>query len=185
MTSDRDAIRVSTKSEHAATEQQRSLNMEETNVQNSEAVADVSFKIEQEREIHAGLAEVFDAILAELGPESVGQHGEPMPLVLEARPGGRWFRDLGGDDGHHWGHVQAIKRPNLVEIYGPLWMSQAVCNNVQYRLAEAGGVTTLRFVHSGLGIVDDEYKLAVADGWSRNLDRIVTRCPTGGTPCPS
>jgi uncharacterized protein YndB with AHSA1/START domain len=42
-----------------------------------------------------------------------------MPMVLEARPGGRWFRDLGGNDGHFWGLVQAIKRPTLLEITGP------------------------------------------------------------------
>ncbi|HEX3702577.1 MAG TPA: hypothetical protein VHU82_04550 [Vicinamibacterales bacterium] len=35
---------------------------------------------------------------------------------LEAWPGGRWFRDLGDNTGHLWGHVQAIKPPTLPEI---------------------------------------------------------------------
>ena len=39
-----------------------------------------------------------------------------MTMVVEARPGGRWYRDLGGDNGHLWGFVQSIKRPTLLEI---------------------------------------------------------------------
>ena len=48
-------------------------------------------------------------------------------MTLEPRPGGRWFRDLGDDNGHFWGHVQAIKRPTLLEITGPLFMSSRSC----------------------------------------------------------
>ena len=46
-----------------------------------------------------------------------------MPMKIEPWPGGRWYRDLGNDNGHFWGHVQAIKQPTLLEIYGPLFMS--------------------------------------------------------------
>ena len=59
-----------------------------------------------------------------------------MPMKLEAWPGGRWYRDLGDNNGHFWGHVQAIKRPTLLEITGPLFMSYAAMNNLQYRLSE-------------------------------------------------
>ena len=59
-----------------------------------------------------------------------------MPMKLEAWPGGRWYRDLGDDNGHFWGHVQAIKRPTLLEITGPLFMSYPVVSNLQYRLSE-------------------------------------------------
>ena len=31
------------------------------------------------------------------------------------------------DNGHFWGHVQAIKRPTLLEITGPLFMSSPSC----------------------------------------------------------
>src|SRR6202040_911749 len=47
---------------------------------------------------------------------------KPMPMKLEAWPGGRWYRDLGDNNGHFWGVVQAIKRPTLLEITGPLFM---------------------------------------------------------------
>ena len=46
--------------------------------------------------------------------------GKPLPMLLEPHPGGRWFRDLGGDNGHLWGFVQSIKRPVLLEIWGIL-----------------------------------------------------------------
>ena len=35
----------------------------------------------------------------------------------------QWYRDLGGDNGHFWAHVQAIKRPTLLEFAGPLFAS--------------------------------------------------------------
>jgi hypothetical protein len=49
-----------------------------------------------------------------------------MPMKIEPWPGGRWYRDLGDNDGHLWRHVQAIKQPTLLEIYGPLMMSYPV-----------------------------------------------------------
>ena len=36
-------------------------------------------------------------------------------MKIEAWPGGRWYRDLGDDNGHFWGNVQAIKQPTLLE----------------------------------------------------------------------
>ena len=80
---------------------------------------------------------------------------QPMPMKLEPWPGGRWYRDLGNNNGHFWGHVQAIKRPTLLEIAGPLFMSHPVANNVQYRLSEADGVTMIKFRHSGFGLIPE------------------------------
>ena len=47
------------------------------------------------------------------------------------------YRDLGGDNGHLWGFVQSIKRPALLEIWGPLFMSTAATSNLIYRLTNA------------------------------------------------
>ena len=88
-----------------------------------------------------------------MGPGSVGQNNTPMPMTLEPWPGGRWFRDLGDGNGHFWGHVQAIKRPTLLEITGPLMMSFAVASNVQYRLKEVDGGTLITLHHTALGLV--------------------------------
>ena len=98
-----------------------------------------------------------------------------MPMNIEPWPGGRWFRDLGEGNGHLWGHVQAIKRPTLLEITGPLFMSYAVVSNVQYRLSEAAGGTLIRFHHKALGIIQDEHRRGVEKGWSHILSRIRAR----------
>ena len=50
------------------------------------------------------------------------------------------------------GHVQAIKRPTLLEIAGPLMMSFAVASNVQYRLKDVDGGTLITLRHTALGL---------------------------------
>ena len=76
---------------------------------------------------------VFDTLLESAGPTA------NMNLKLEAWPGGRWFRDLGNNTGHLWGHVQVIKPPKLLEICGPMMMSYPVASHIQYRLTEEAG----------------------------------------------
>lgn len=100
-------------------------------------------------------------------------------MKLEAWPGGRWFRDLGDGNGHLWGHVQAIKRPTLVEIYGPLFMSYAVISNVQYRLSEVEGGTLIAFHHFALGVIPDEYRKNINTGWTHINNRIRARAEGG------
>lgn len=89
-----------------------------------------------------------------------------MPMRLEAVPGGRWYRDLGDGNGHCWGIVQAIKRPMLLEFFGPLFMSSPVSNNLQYRLVEEDGVTVIRFRHSAFGLIHDDHRRGVSTGWN-------------------
>ena len=96
-------------------------------------------------------------------------------MTLEAWPGGRWFRDLGDNNGHLWGHVQAIKRPTLLEITGPLMMSFGVASNVQYRLKEVDGGTTIVFRHTALGLFPDGYREALSQGFKSIFDRIRRR----------
>lgn len=78
--------------------------------------------VEQTIEIAAAIEHVFEGLLARLTCNNVRPDGVPMPMVLEARPGGRWFRDLGEDTGHLWGFVQVIKPPTLLEINGPMFI---------------------------------------------------------------
>ena len=80
------------------------------------ALDNLTLDLTEEIRIHASLDATFDALIEEMGSHNTGIGGVPMPMVLEARPGGRWYRDLGDDNGHFWGHVQAIKRPTLLEI---------------------------------------------------------------------
>jgi uncharacterized protein YndB with AHSA1/START domain len=128
--------------------------------------------IQKEIDIAAPPRAVFDALLEQLGPGSDMPDGNPFPMKLEARPGGRWYRDLGGDAGHLWGHVQVIKPPTLLEITGPLFMSYAAISHVQYRLTEQGDGTRLSLTHRALGEIIPEHREGVQKGWAHKLDRI-------------
>ncbi len=91
---------------------------------------DLTISISQEVRVKASLEATFAAILDEMGPRFSGEDGKSLRMKIEARPGGRWYRDLGDDNGHLWGHVQAIKRPTLLEFTGPLMMSYAAVSNI-------------------------------------------------------
>lgn len=110
-----------------------------------------TFEISKEIEIAAPIEIAFEALMDQLGPEGEMPGGKPFPMKIEPWPGGRWFRDLGDNAGHLWGHVQVIKPPTLLEIYGPLMMSYAATNHLQYRLKADSGVTRLQFVHRAMG----------------------------------
>jgi len=119
---------------------------------------------------------VFQTMLEELGPNNM-RGNDPMPMKLEAWPGGRWMRDLGNGAGHWWGAVQAIKAPTLLEISGPLFMSYPSMNNVQYRLSEENGATRLRFAHRGIAYIAFDPQIAgqwkgIEGGWGSMIERI-------------
>ena len=132
----------------------------------------LTLNITHEVHVRASLSATFNALLEQMGPGNETPDGTPLPMTIEPRPGGRWFRDLGRDDGHFWGTVQAIKRPTLLEITGPLFMSAAVVSNVQYRLKEVDGGTVIAFRHSAFGFVPDEMREGLARGWMPLLERV-------------
>jgi uncharacterized protein YndB with AHSA1/START domain len=132
-----------------------------------------TFEIVKQEEIAAPVALVFETILEQMGPMNSTPE-KPMPMKLEARPGGRWFRDLGGDTGHFWGVVQAIKPPSLLEISGPLFMSTPAVSNLQYRLTEENGLTHVRFVHRAMGWIGEGEAKGVETGWADLMNRIRT-----------
>jgi hypothetical protein len=130
--------------------------------------------VTQEIHVKASLETTFEALLEQIGPENESPE-QMMPMILEAWPGGRWYRDLGDDNGHLWGHVQSIKRPSLLEISGPLFMSYAVANNLQYRLSEEPGGTLIRFHHKAFGVIQDEHRRGANTGWASINERVKQR----------
>src|SRR5271168_3998473 len=118
-------------------------------------IESLTLNLTQETHVRASLETTFAALLEQLGPGNDTPEGQKMPMKIEPWPGGRWYRDLGEDNGHLWGHVQAIKRPTLFEVSGPLFMSYPVISNVQYRLSEVDGGTLIRFHHKALGIIQE------------------------------
>jgi hypothetical protein len=132
-------------------------------------------KVEQEIRVKAALETTFAALLEQLGPANEHPDGTPMHMKLEPWPGGRWFRDLGDGNGHNWATVQAIKRPTLLELSGPLFMSYPVANNVQYRLSEEDGETLIKFCHTGFGLIQEDHRQGVAKGWGHMHEQVRKR----------
>jgi uncharacterized protein YndB with AHSA1/START domain len=137
-------------------------------------IESLSLLVTQEIQVDAPIATTFEALLEQLGPENETPE-QKMPMKLEAWPGGRWYRDLGDGNGHFWAHVQAIKRPTLLEFTGPLFMSYGVVSNLQYRLSESNGVTLIKFHHKAFGLIQDEHRKGVTAGWGQVNQRIKVR----------
>lgn len=137
-------------------------------------IDNLSLLVTQEIRVNAPIEVTFESLLEQLADNEMSD-GTKMPMKLEAVPGGRWYRDLGNNNGHLWAHVQAIKRPTLLEFAGPLMMSYPVANNVQYRLSEESGVTTIKFRHSAFGLIQDDHRRGVTGGWSYINDRVRQR----------
>jgi uncharacterized protein YndB with AHSA1/START domain len=131
-----------------------------------------SFEIGKEIEIAAPIEIAFEAVLDQLGSEGEMPDGKPFPMKFEAWPGGRWYRDLGDNSGHLWGHVQVIKPPTLLEVCGPLMMSYPAVNHLQYRLKADGRMTRLAFLHRGFGSIQPEHLDGLPKGWDYWLERI-------------
>ncbi len=116
----------------------------------------------QEIEIEAPPADVFEGMVHRLtdghrgGPEA-----SPLPLELERKPGGRWFRDLGNGTGHLWGFVQSYKPPTLLEIFGPMFMSYPVSGHMIIRCEVAGEGTRLSFRYSAFGLLQDDHRTGI------------------------
>jgi len=125
-----------------------------------------TFVITEKIEVRASLEQTFASLLAQMGRLNETPDGKPLPMVLEPRPGGRWYRELGGDNGHLWGFVQSIKRPTLLEIWGPLFMSTAATSNLLYRLTETPDGSLITFTHTLVGPFPEDHRQPLTTGWT-------------------
>ena len=150
-----------------------------TNVQGQQTIE--TMEIQKTIDIAAPIEIAFEAMLEELGPEAQMMDGTAMPFKLEAWPGGRWFRDLGNNTGHLWGHVQVIKPPTLLEICGPMMMSYPAANHLQYRFTAQGSGTRLAFVHRGMGLILPDHRTGMPKGWEHWIDKIGDRAERKST----
>jgi uncharacterized protein YndB with AHSA1/START domain len=139
------------------------------------SIENLSLNITHEIHVKAPIAVTFAALLEELGPSFVNMEGQSMSAKIEPWPGGRWYRDLGDNNGHFWGVVQAIKKPTLLEITGPLMMSLAVVSNVQYRLSEEPGGTLIKFHHKAFGQIEQQHRDGMPKGWASIIEKARAR----------
>ena len=124
-------------------------------------IDNLTLSVSQEIHVRSSLTATFAALLEQMGPSNETPDSQAMPMKIEPWPGGRWYRDLGDGNGHFWGVVQAIKRPTLLEICGPLFMSYPAISNVQYRLTPVDGGTLITLRHTALGFIQDDHRAGV------------------------
>jgi hypothetical protein len=135
-------------------------------------IENLTLSLNLEIHVRATLDITFGALLEQIGPHNETHDSKPLPMKIEPWPGGRWYRDLGDNNGHFWATVQAITRPTLLELIGPLFMSAPVVNNLQYRLNEKDGGTLITFRHTALGFVSDEHKAGMTLGWAHIFELV-------------
>jgi hypothetical protein len=133
-------------------------------------IDNLTLSVSQEIHVRSSLTATFAALLEQMGPSNETPDSQAMPMKIEPWPGGRWYRDLGDGNGHFWGVVQAIKRPTLLEICGPLFMSYPAISNVQYRLTPVDGGTLITLRHTALGFIQDDHRAGVSTGWTKILE---------------
>lgn len=138
--------------------------------------SEFSLDVEQSIEVAASAEAVFGSLLSRLTDNNTRPDGVAMPMKMERQPGGRWYRDLGDDAGHLWGHVQVIKPPTLLEIAGPLFMSYPVSGHVQWRVTESDGTSTLTLRHRAFGLIEDEHREHASAGWQHLLGSVRGDC---------
>lgn len=132
----------------------------------AQPAASPTLTVSEEIHVRASVEDTFDSLIVQMGRQNQAPDGSPLPMILEPHPGGRWFRDLGGDNGHLWGFVQSIKRPVLLEVWGPLFMSTAATSNLLYRLRETPDGTLISFLHTVVGPVPEDHRPRLASGWA-------------------
>lgn len=141
----------------------------------AQKIEDFTLTVTLETFVKAGMEATFAAVLDQVGPLNETPEGVSLKMKLEPWPGGRWYRDLGDGNGHYWGTVQAIKRPTLLEMCGPLFSSTPLVSNVQYRLSEEKGGTLIKFRHSAFGFMEEQHRMGVNKGWTYMMERIRER----------
>ena len=136
-------------------------NIYEQTTQAAQAVR--TFEIVKQEEIAAPIGIVFETILEQMGPLNSTPE-KPMPMKLEAWPGGRWFRDLGNNTGHSGATVQAIKPPRCWKFAGRCLCPSPCITNLQYRLTKRRELTVITVCHRAYGLVLANRTRLKADG---------------------
>jgi len=137
---------------------------------------DLTLDVEQHVEIKAASEKVFAAVLHRFGKGNTRPDVQSLELLLEAKPGGRWYRDRGNGIGHLWGFVQVIKPPTLLELSGPLFMSYPANNHLEVKVEPVSGGCKVALRHRAIGMIDPQHRKGVGTGWSHMLALVRKDC---------
>jgi hypothetical protein len=137
---------------------------------------DLTLDIEQHIEVEATPEKAFAAVLHRFGKGNTGLEGQSLELLLEAKPGGRWYRDRGNGVGHLWGFVQVIKAPSLLELSGPMFMSYPATNHVEVKIEPTSGGCRVALRHRAIGMIDPQHRTGLNSGWNHILSGVKKDC---------
>jgi hypothetical protein len=137
---------------------------------------DLLLDVEQHIEIKASPEKAFAAVLHRFGEGNSRPDGTPLNLLLEAKVGGRWYRDRGNGIGHLWGFVQVIKAPSLLELSGPMFMSYPANNHVEVKIEPIAGGCKVTLRHRAIGMIDPQHRKGVGTGWAHMLNLVRKDC---------
>lgn len=132
-------------------------------------IEDLTLDVEQRIDIKAAPDKVFASVLERFGKKNTRPNGESLELRIEAKPGGRWYRDRGNGIGHLWGFVQVIKPPSLLELSGPMFMSYPANNHIEIKVDKTAGGSQVTLRHRALGMINPEHRKGVSAGWGHML----------------
>ena len=76
--------------------------------------------------------------------------------------------------------MQSIKRPVLLEIWGPLFMSTSATSNLLYRLTEVEDGSLITFTHTLTGPFPEDHRQQLGAGWAALHARVRTAAEAGG-----
>jgi len=127
-----------------------------------------AIEIVQEVYIEASRERVFDAFTKEIGqwwgaPYLINDGA--TSLRFEPRLGGHLAEMWGEDAGGIWATVTKVKRPERIDLSGPIGMSGAVLGIATFELEQKGRGTLLKLTHRAIGQVNEESRRAFDTGW--------------------
>jgi len=138
---------------------------------------DLTLDVEESVDVNGTATDVFKSVLNRLGEGNIRPDGEPLQLKIEPFAGGRWYRDRGEGVQHLWGHVQAIKPGELLELSGPMFMSYPAINHVEVKLSEIPDGIKVTLRHRAVGLIDPAHREGVTTGWKSILESIKSDFP--------
>lgn len=136
--------------------------------------------IEQEVEIAASTATVFEAITKHIGRWFwSGKKGELTPVAIEERAGGRFYREAPDGTCDLYGIVTAIRPGKLIRIEGSIGGKYATMSIFEFKIEADGEGSVVKLTHRMAGEVMDADVADYTEGWKDELGSLKRFAETG------